>query len=94
MDIKVGAIPALSGDVARRHAEVRQVEARLLAVRKPRKRRRGPVGAERRRSVGEEIDPDNGRVLVLMVKDRSQLPADFDRRPYRVFLRFAPLPSS
>lgn len=93
MDIKVGSIPALTGDRSSRHGESRFVEARVLAVRQPRKRRApGPGGDERRKRQGEP-DPDNGRVLVLMVKDRSMLPPDFDRRKYRVFLRFAPISS-
>ena len=90
MDIKVGSIPPLSGDRGGKQGESRFVEARVLAVRSPRKRRRsGGAPVERRKQQGEP-DPDNGRVLVLMVKDRSMLPADFDTRNYRVFLRFAP----
>ena len=92
MDIKVGSIPALASDRQRQSDTRRAVEARVLAVRQPRKRRQPTDdGEERRKSLRAERDPANGRVLVLMVDDRAKLPVDFDHRKYRVFLRFAPV---
>lgn len=83
MDIKVGNIAPTggTGDRARNQPQG-TIEARLLALRTPRRRNRQGHPARDR-------DPVNGRVLVLMVPDGTQLPADLDGGAWRVFLRFA-----
>lgn len=66
------------------------LEAKLLAVRPP---RRGagdsPEGGERRRQ-SPDSDPAHGKVLVLLAPDGYHLPADLDSGNYRVFIRVVP----
>jgi hypothetical protein len=90
VDIKVGSTPAIGDPRPRRAGENEAVEARLLAVRSPRRRAGGgpPQGSERR-STEEQRDPLTGRVLVLMIPDGSRLPDGLESGQWRVFLRFA-----
>ena len=66
-----------------------QIEARILAVRPPRRQQASgrKIGRERRANP-EERDPRGGRVLVLMIPDGQQLPAGVEKGNFRVFLRF------
>jgi hypothetical protein len=91
MDIRIGRTPPAGGPAGRPAAPEGAVEARLLAVRPPRRRCvQPPPGApERREAGGDERDPFNGRVLVLMIPDGSRLPPGLASGEYRVFLRFA-----
>ncbi len=90
MDIRVGGSGAV-GPPGQRRSEDRSepIEARILAVRTPRRGVQGPPPAtpERRRDPARR-DPPGGRVLVLLIPSDPRLPADLDRHPYRVFLRF------
>jgi hypothetical protein len=90
VDIKVGNTPAIGDPRQQRPGESETVEARLLAVRAPRRHPGHPPrqGVERRGS-NEPRDPLSGRVLVLMIPDRSRLPEGLESGQYRVFLRFA-----
>jgi hypothetical protein len=67
-------------------------EARVLAVRAPRRRRR-PVGLsegkERRSRQSPDCDPANGKVLVLLAPG-DHLPADLESGNYRVFVKIVP----
>jgi hypothetical protein len=66
------------------------LEAKVLAVRPPRRRAGDqPEGRERRGQDGR-ADPANGKVLVLLIPEGSHLPADLDGGNYRVFLRIVP----
>jgi hypothetical protein len=66
------------------------VEAKILAVRNPRRQRKGPPSpATERRETSAERDPATGRVLVLLIPDGSRLPEGIEPGSYRVFLRFA-----
>lgn len=90
MDIKVGATAPAGPRGDSRTGSVPHVEARLLAVRAPRRRVVGPpTGNDRRESEAERPDPIGGKVLVLLIPDGSRLPADLESGQYRLFLRFA-----
>jgi hypothetical protein len=90
MDIRVGGISPVGAPGEKVALPGAAVEARVLAVRAP--RRRGgnapPDGHERRES-GDSVDPAAGRVLILLIPDASQLPEGVDQGAWRVFLRFA-----
>lgn len=90
MDIRVGSTRPVDRQADRRQAGNTAVEARVLAIRSP--RRRGgnpPPGRTDRREAGAQRDPVNGRVLVLLIPDGGQLPEGLASGAYRVFLRFA-----
>lgn len=91
MDIRVGKVAPVRSETERAGASSGHVEARLLAVRAPRKRRdRGePPAVERRSEPQERPDPVGGKVLVLLVPDGTKIPPGFEEGQYRVFLRFA-----
>ena len=90
MDIRVGQASRVGSKTDRSPGSGGFVEGKLLAVRAPRKRSIGPpTDRVNRRRGGEQNDPVNGRVLVLMIPDRAALPADLADGNYRVFLRFA-----
>ena len=90
MDIRVGGPLKVGGQSERSGRTPAGVEAKLLAVRSPRRRSEGPPppGPERRHAT-EARDPANARVLVLMIEDSSRLPEDLASGTYRLFLRFA-----
>lgn len=90
MDIKIGTVPAPGKPTERSGAGPNGlVEARLLAIRPPRRRVGGPPGVEERRADGRDRDPVNGRVLVMLIPDGSVLPEGIESGRFRVFLRFA-----
>jgi hypothetical protein len=66
------------------------VEARVLNVRQPRRRRERPPGEGDRRHDAAVQDPVGGRVMVLLVPEGYNIPPDIDSGNYRIFLRFAP----
>lgn len=72
--------------------KVTNTEAKVLAVRAPRRRRR-PVGLsegnDRRRRQSPDCDPVNGKVLVLLAPG-DYLPADLESGNYRVFVKIVP----
>lgn len=82
MDIKVGNVTPAGQAGDRSREKQGTVEARLLALRTPRRSNRN--GHEPR-----DRDPINARVLVLMVPDATRLPEDLHSGQWRVFLRFA-----
>ena len=90
MDIRVGSVPEVGRPGDRQTTPGSPLEARLLAVRPPRKRRgKSPSSEPERRQSAENRDPANGRVLVLLVPDGSVLPEGLEQGQFRVFLRFA-----
>lgn len=90
MDIRVGSAPPIGGPGDRVVDSGRAVEAKVLAVRLPRRRRDGaPPSREERRKDGTAQDPPSSRVLLLMIPDGSCLPEGLEAGAYRVFLRFA-----
>ena len=90
MDIKVGSTPPAAGATGSKTPTPGQaVEARLLAIRMPRKRGGSPPPrTEERREAKPATDPPSGRVLVLMIPDGGVLPRGIENGEYRVFLRF------
>ena len=65
------------------------VEAKVLNVRQPRRRRENPPGQSDRRQK-EAQDPAGGRVMVLLIPEGYSLPTDITSGDYRIFLRFVP----
>ena len=62
------------------------VEAELLNIREPRQRIAEPLGQERRKQFRQ--DPQNGRVMTLLIPNSTILPKDLDGKKYKVLLRF------
>jgi hypothetical protein len=89
VDIRVGRTQKVGAPASREASSGGAVEARILAVRAPRRRSVGPPQRVDRRSGSQARDPVNGRVLVLMIPDKAKLPKDLESGGYRVFLRFA-----
>ena len=91
MDIRVGSTVRPESGSRTDGQTAPPVEARILAVRAPRRRRSGPGPnrSERRKDTQERPDPVGGKVLVLLIPDGSRLPAGLEDGEYRVFLRFA-----
>ncbi len=91
MDIRIGAPSRVGPPGDRSAAPQGSVEARILAIRKPRRRRGSgggqPEGVERRAGQ-QRNDPPGGRVLILMIPDAGKLPPALESGAYRVFLRF------
>ena len=90
MDIRVGGAPPVGTPAAKVAVPAGAVEGRVLGVRAP--RRRGgdrPAEQPERRHGESSIDPAGGRVLILLIPDGQQLPADLESGAWRVFLRFA-----
>lgn len=91
MDFVVGRTQRLQGTTERSADGPSPIEARLLHVREPRRRRRGPDPGEPEQRAGgsAQADPPGAQVLVLLVPDGYKLPEDLSDGSYRVFLRFA-----
>jgi hypothetical protein len=66
------------------------LEARVLNVRPPRKKknRHPDGGSERRKHNG--IDPLGSRVMVLLVPEGQRLPRDIESGKYKILMRFVP----
>ena len=88
MDLVVGRIPPTRNAPEGSKDSRRQLEARVLHVREPRRRRVEPKGEERRDRPAEQ-DPPGARVLVLLVPDAHRLPPDLGDGTWRVFLSFS-----
>ncbi len=90
MDIRVGGSPPIGGPGDNASTRTGGVEAKILAVRKPRRRAVGPPSKDsERREESADRDPLTGRVLVLLIPDGSRLPDGIESGEFRVFLRFA-----
>ncbi len=90
LDIRVGSTTNVGKKDDARVGRTAGVEARVLAVRRPRRQSVGRPGpGPERRETDEQSDPLTGRVLVLMIPDGSRLPEGIEAGQYRVFLRFA-----
>lgn len=70
------------------------VDAKLLAIRPPRKKRNPvPDGGQKRKALQHQSDPLSGQVLILMVPDKRSLPRGLDEGRYKVRLQFVPVTS-
>ena len=91
MEIVIGAAPRVGQPAQKGDARGVLVEAQVLNIRPPRRRREGPqAGQPDRRYKGGGHDPASGRVIVLLVPEGYHIPQDLGPGNYRVFLRFAP----
>ena len=91
MDIVIGAVSRVSPPPRKSPAGGGGfVEAKVLNVRQPRRRREGRPGESDRRQVNAKDDPAAGRVMVLLVPEGYNIPPDIASDNYRIFLRFAP----
>jgi len=86
VDIIIGTIVPPGSPTNKPPTSGAPVEAELLHVREPRQRITGPLGQERRKQARR--DPQNGRVLTLLIPDGTHLPKDLDGKTYKVLLRF------
>jgi hypothetical protein len=91
VDIRVGATSPIGSRGEKTDGGAAPLEAKILAVRAPRRRAGGPPGnrVERREGKQGSKDPLGGKVLVLMIPDGSRLPEGIESGEYRIFLRFA-----
>lgn len=94
MDILVGKISSVEAsekiDSRLRKAEKENmIEAKMLNIRPPRKRKTKPPKGEERRSDNGYKDPGNGRVMVLLIPEGNKIPKEIESGNYRVFLRFS-----
>jgi hypothetical protein len=90
MEIVIGASPRVGQPGKKETSRGGYVEAQVLNIRAPRRRRESRAGQPDRRYRGSGHDPAAGRVVVLMVPDGYNIPKDIGSGNYRVFLRFAP----
>jgi hypothetical protein len=90
MEIVIGASPRVGQPGKKETSRGGYVEAQILNIRAPRRRREPRAGQPDRRYRGGSHDPAAGRVVVLMVPDGYNIPKDIGSGNYRVFLRFAP----
>ena len=86
VDIIIGAMTPPGSSVNKPSAGGTPVEAELLNIREPRQRIQEPLGEERRKQFRQ--DPQNGRVLTLLIPNSTILPKDLDGKKYKVLLRF------
>ena len=90
MEIVIGATPRIGPPPKRSPAAGGGfVEAKVLNVRAPRRRRERPPGESDRRQKDMQ-DPAGGRVMLLLIPDGYNVPTDIASGNYRIFLRFAP----
>jgi len=86
VDIIIGGFEPIVSSTSKPGPSGGPVEAELLHIREPRQRIIGPLGQERRRQ--QRQDPQNGRVLTLLIPDGTILPKDLNISKYKVMLRF------
>ena len=86
VDIIIGATAPPGSPVNKPGSGGTPVEAELLNIRAPRHKIVEPAGQERRKQFRQ--DPQNGRVLTLLIPDSAILPKDLDGKKYKVMIRF------
>jgi len=87
MDVIIGRVPAIGQAGDRQAASPAPIEAKLLHVRMPRRRRDSERVGPDRAPTSPGVDPPGARVLVLLVPDAYRLPDDLNDSKYRIFLR-------
>jgi hypothetical protein len=85
----IDAIARVDAVAATHEGPTLNFEARVLAARPSRAGRAPRPSSDRRRAAGGAVDPPGSRVLVLIIPNGAQLPADVQKPGHRVFLRFA-----
>lgn len=86
VDIIIGGISPTGTPINKPGSGGAPVEAELLNIREPRQRIMEPLGKERRKQFRQ--DPQNGRVMTLLIPNSTILPKDLDGTKYKVLLRF------
>lgn len=87
MDVIIGRVPAMGQTGDHQTASPTPIEAKLLHVRRPRRRRDSERIGPERAPTSPSVDPPGARVLVLLVPDAHRLPDDLNDSKYRIFLR-------
>ncbi len=89
MEIIVGSTPRVGGTRPLNYGTGGTIEAKLLNVRPSRKR--NSISKKKDRRYNKTVrDHQSGRVMVLLVADEQNIPADLNSENYRVMLRFVP----
>jgi hypothetical protein len=90
MRIVIGDTPRVgAAGQYRSDLEPAMLEAKLLDIRKPRKRSGDPpVGQAERRGSGDPADPASGQVLTLLIPEGHRIPRGVESGNYRIYLRF------
>ena len=89
MRIVIGETPRVGpAGQGRPDTDSTTVEARLLDIRSPRKRRGSPPEGAERREHSDPGDPATGRVMILLIPDGLKVPRGVESGNYRIFLRF------
>lgn len=89
MDFTVGRIPTAVTTSDKKDGTKSWIEAKVLHLREPRRRRGSSENVEERSPDSTATDPPGARVMVLLVPDGYRLPEDMASGNYRVFLRLA-----
>jgi hypothetical protein len=91
MDFVVGRSQRVTSATDRGSSQATPIEARILHVRPPRRRRDGRDSdqPDMRAPGSAQADPPGAQVLVLLVPEAHKLPDNIGDGSYRVFLRFA-----
>jgi hypothetical protein len=95
MDIVIGATASVKMPKPKDAVHGKDmIEARILNVRPPRKKRirRSADSTERRKN--NSVDPLGSRVMVLLVPEGRRLPKDIELGKYKILMRFVPVKSS
>ncbi len=66
------------------------IEAKLLDIRSPRRRRGNPPNGAERRERSQSGDPVDAKVVVLMIPEGLKIPRGVESGNYRIFLKFVP----
>ncbi len=92
MDIIIGGTTRVGpgGGQGKSDSETALVEAKLLDIRSPRRRRGSPPNGAERREHSQSGDPAEGRVVVLLIPEGQKVPRGVESGNYRIFLRFVP----
>ncbi len=92
MNIVIGGATRIGppGNQAKSDSEATLVEAKLLDIRSPRKRRGTPPNGTERREQSDPGDPASGRVMILLIPDGQKVPRGVESGSHRIFLRFVP----
>ena len=92
MEIVIGRTPPVGPPPAKAAGSGEFIEAKMLNLRPPRRRRGTPPGQKERRNRSGGInasDPVGGRVMTLLIPNGFAIPQDIESGDYRIFLRFA-----
>ncbi len=91
MEIVIGDTSAVGSPTVKEGRTGGLVEAKVLNIRAPRKRKvNTTVWKDKRRKEKYGHDPGDGRIMVLLVPDGYKIPKDIETREYKVLMRFIP----